>query len=91
MNTQTTFDRLAHQIAEHGTATEAHALETLSSHAASTHPGAAAALVDWNGSEVSRLRAYSVVVGVLQRDLSRDALEAVCGHVESGAATSIAA
>lgn len=91
MNTQTTFDRIAHQIAEHGTATEAHSLETFASHAASTRPGAAAALVDWNGSEVSRLRAYSVVIGVLQRELSRDALEAVCSHVESGAPSSIAA
>lgn len=91
MSTQTTFDRIAHQIAEHGTATESHALETLASHAAATHPGAASALVDWNGSEVSRLRAYSTVVAVLQRELSPGALMAVCSQVESGAVAAVAA
>ena len=90
MNTQTTFDRIAHQIVEHGTITETDALETLALHAASTHPGAAAALVDWDGSEVSRLRAYSVVVGALQSELSLEA-SSVSRQVESGALVAVAA
>ena len=42
-------------------------------------------------SEVSRLRAYSVVVGALQSELSLEALEAVFRQVESGALVAVAA
>lgn len=55
------LDHVAHAVAEAGTATELAFLERLSAAAAEVSPGAAAALVDWDGAEVARLRAYGVL------------------------------
>jgi hypothetical protein len=56
---------LAEGIVEHGTRTEAGALEALSDAASEVCPGAAAALVDWHGTEIARLRAFGIVHGVV--------------------------
>jgi hypothetical protein len=61
----TMLDRIAERIVEHGTPTEAPVLEAMSALSRRVCPGAAAALVDWDGSETARLRAYGVVHGVV--------------------------
>ncbi len=47
--------------------TESRILEAMSAAAGEVCPGAAAALVDWSGSEIARLRAFGVVHGVVLR------------------------
>ena len=56
---------IAERIAEEGTATERRDLEALADATRWTAPGAAAALVDWAGTETARLRAYGVLHGVV--------------------------
>ena len=51
------LDRIAERIVEHGTPTEAPVLQAMSALSRQVCPGAAAALVDWDGSETARLRA----------------------------------
>ena len=60
---------LAEGIAEHGTATERLALHAVHDATRRSAPGAAAALVDWEGSETARLRAFGVLHGVALRVL----------------------
>ena len=55
------LDDAAHRIAEQGTSGERRLLAAMAKVAAATAPGAAAALVDPEGTEVSRQRAYGVV------------------------------
>ena len=55
------LDEAAHRIAEHGTSGERPLLEAMAQVAAESAPGAAAALVDRDGTEVSRQRAFGVV------------------------------
>jgi hypothetical protein len=52
------------RLVEKGTACEARALEAMSAATRTLCPGAAAALVDWHGTEVARLRAFGIVHGV---------------------------
>lgn len=59
----------ADRVVAGGTYAEAWTLEVIASAAATLSPGAAAALVDWDGSEVARLRAFGIVHGVLLREL----------------------
>jgi hypothetical protein len=61
---------VAERIVEHGTATEAPVLQHLSDAVGHLAPGAAAALVDWEGAEVARLRAFGVVHGVVLAGLA---------------------
>lgn len=61
---------LADRVVELGTRDEAPALEALARAAGEASPGSAAALVDWDGSEIARLRAFGIVHGVVLRDLS---------------------
>lgn len=61
---------LADRIVELGTRDEAPALEALARAAGEASPGSAAALVDWEGSEIARLRAFGIVHGVVLRELS---------------------
>lgn len=56
---------VAARIAEHGTRSEAPILEAMAEAVDEASPGPAAALVDWNGAEVARLRAFGVVHGVV--------------------------
>ena len=55
------LDEAAHRVAEQGTDSERRLLEAMADVAAQSAPGAAAALVDRDGTEVSRLRAFGLV------------------------------
>ena len=59
------LDEVAQRVVAHGTRTEAPVLEAMATAAHEARPGAASALVDWDGSEVARLRAFGVVHGVV--------------------------
>ena len=63
------LNRTAGRIVADGTRTESRTLQAMAAAARDLCPGAAAALVDWNGSEIARLRAFGIVHGVLLRDL----------------------
>lgn len=69
------LDRTADHIVSSGTQAESLALATMAVAARDLNPGAAAALVDWGGSEVARLRAFGIVHGVLVRELPSPAQE----------------
>ena len=59
------LDGIAQRIAERGTATELVALHAVHDATRWSAPGASAALVDWEGSETARLRAFGVLHGVV--------------------------
>ena len=76
------LDRAAHRVAELGTASERRLIEAMSTVAAQSAPGAAAALVDRDGTEIARLRAFGLVhahvlrvLGPLEHARVLDALE----------------
>lgn len=73
MSLEHTLESAAHRIAEHGTHSESMLLGELAAAARTVCPGAAEALIDWNGPEVVRLRAFGIVAGALLRE--RDPLE----------------
>ena len=60
---------VAERVAEHETVSEARVLGLVSVAVRRSNPGAAAALIDWNGSEVARQRAFGVAHGVVMGDL----------------------
>jgi hypothetical protein len=66
------LDRTAQQVAESGTAEVGMILRLLSETTRHLAPGAAAALVDRDGSEVARQRAFGIVHGVVLRELDAD-------------------
>jgi hypothetical protein len=72
MDLNALLTRTADRVVADGTAAAAPTLEAMASAAAKLNQGAAAALVDWNGSEIARLRAFGFVHGVLLRDLPHD-------------------
>jgi len=55
------LEEAAHRVADLGTSSERRLLEAMSEVAAQSAPGAAAALVDRDGTEASRLRAFGFV------------------------------
>ena len=55
------LDEAAHRIASQRTDAEHRLLGAVAEVAAPSEPGAAAALVDWDGSEASRLRAFGLL------------------------------
>jgi hypothetical protein len=59
------LDDVAQRIADDGTRTQHRVLTALSAATETTSPGAAAALVDWDGSEIARLRAFGLVSAVV--------------------------
>lgn len=59
----------AERIVGAGTGAERRTLEAMADAARLVAPGAAAALDDWGGSEIARLRAFGIVHGVLIREL----------------------
>lgn len=69
MELEKILSRTADRIVAEGTPTQARTLETLAAATRGLCPGAAAALVDWNGSEIARLRAFGIVHGVVLGDL----------------------
>jgi hypothetical protein len=78
------LDRVAQEIAEHGTAAQCWVLERLSVAALQRSPGAAAALVDWRGSEIARLRAFGVVHGVVLAALGPDQQSVLLARLRGG-------
>ena len=69
MNLEARMNEMAHQVAEHGTASAREHLETIAAHIAGRAPGAAAALIDWNGVEIMRARAFGRAAGVVVNTL----------------------
>lgn len=63
------LDQTAEHIVESGTRTESAALRAMSAATHRLSPAAAAALVDWGGPEIARLRAFGIVHGVVLREL----------------------
>lgn len=63
------LNHTADRIVADGTQVEALRLHTIAAAARDLNPGAASALVDWNGPEIARLRAFGIVHGVLLREL----------------------
>jgi hypothetical protein len=61
--------QLAERLADEGTRAERPALQAVAYVTRRLAPGAAAALVDWWGTETARLRAYGLLHGVVLRDL----------------------
>jgi hypothetical protein len=61
--------QVAQRIAEHGTGPDRLALHAVAQVTRWLAPGAATALVDWEGSETARLRAYGLLHGVVLRGL----------------------
>ncbi|RYP87046.1 hypothetical protein EKO23_07155 [Nocardioides guangzhouensis] len=74
------LDHVAARIADHGTLSEAPVLAAMAALAERSSPGAAAALVDWDGAEVARLRAFGLVHGVVLAVLDPGAPSFVLGH-----------
>lgn len=75
------LNRTADHIVADGTQTESLTLQAMASAAGNRNPGAAAALVDWDGSEIARLRAFGIVHGVLLRELPDDAQAQLLTHL----------
>jgi len=90
MELQHVLDRTAHRIASRGTQSESTILEALSAAARTLCPGAAEALVDWDGPEIARLRAFGIVHGALLRELS-SVQHQVLARLHEAPATSLAA
>lgn len=63
------LDRTADRIVSEGTHAESWTLHVMEAAARDLCPGAAAALIDWDGSEIARLRAFGIVHGTLLREL----------------------
>ena len=64
-----TLESIANSIVENGTRAEAPVLEAMALLVRPVAPGASAALVDWSGPEVVRLRAFDLVARTIARDL----------------------
>ncbi len=65
------LEQVAQRVVERGTESERQALHAVADVTRWLAPGAASALVDWDGPEVVRLRAYGVLHGVVLRALDR--------------------
>ncbi len=61
MDITITVEQLADVIMAHGTIAVREELEALADAARATQPGAAAALTDWEGTEIARERAFAVI------------------------------
>jgi hypothetical protein len=72
---------VAQRIVEHGTASEARVLACLAAAVRGTNPGASAALVDRDGSEVARQRAFGVAQGVVVEHLDQRARAALMDEI----------
>lgn len=64
---RTHLDQIADRLVELGTNAETHRLTELACAVRAVAPGAAAALVDQSGSEVSRMRAFAVASAAVLR------------------------
>ena len=59
----------AYRIDAEGTRTQSRILGILAAAVRRIAPGAAAALVDWEGSEIARQRAFGIVHGIVLHEL----------------------
>lgn len=85
------FNRAADHIVEQGTQAERRTLEAMAAAAWAFAPGAAAALDDWDGSEIARLRAFGIVHGVLVRELAAPAKAELLTQLSARSALVLAA
>ncbi len=85
------LDRTADRIVAGGTRTRSRTLRAMEAATRALCPGAAAALVDWNGSEIARLRAFGIVHGVVLRDLPTHAQERLLKQLVHAARHELAA
>ncbi|WP_258802382.1 hypothetical protein [Pseudarthrobacter sp. NS4] len=81
----------AERIVAEGTAAERATLEILADAARPMAAGAAAALEDWDGSEIARLRAFGIVHGVLISELGAPAQAGLLARFRPSAAMVLAA
>lgn len=80
---------LAERVVEHGTRAEARALHAVAAAARDQSPGAAQALLDWQGAEVARLRAFGILAGAALRLNPGDRQQLVDNLLDGGRATTI--
>ncbi|WP_332644117.1 hypothetical protein [Aeromicrobium sp.] len=73
------LDRTAHSIVADGTHSKSRVLQAMAAATRDVSPGAAAALIDWESSEIARLRAFGIVHGVVLRDLPLRAIRQLIG------------
>lgn len=76
---------LGHRIAEQGTASERAALEAIAASIRHEAPGIAAALVDWAGPEIVRLRAFGHATRRLEARAARVGRRRTPGRVGENA------
>lgn len=85
------LSRTAHSVAETGTDIEAATLNAMAHAAKGVAPGAAAALVDWAGPEIARLRAFGIVHGVIRNDLEASEQDALFAELTGAASMALVA
>ncbi len=76
MSVEIIHDHLGYRLAEEGTWAHRDELERIAESVRAFAPGAAAALTDWDGAEIARLRAYAVARSALRERLADAYLEA---------------
>jgi hypothetical protein len=79
------LDRTAQRVVADGTCAEAPVLRAMSVAARRVSPGAAAALVDWDGPEPARLRAFGIVHGIVLHSLDAPARQALLDQLRRAA------
>ncbi|WP_457962612.1 hypothetical protein M1E17_13820 [Arthrobacter sp. D1-29] len=85
------LNHTADRVVAEGTYAAARTLEAMASAAGTLSPGAAAALVDWAGPEVARLRAFGLVHGLLLRELPAPAQAQLAAQLVAPSALVLAA
>lgn len=70
MTVEINHDHLGYRLAQEGTRAYRVAVAALAEAVRDVAPGTAAALVDWDGTEAARLRAYAVARNVLREQLA---------------------
>lgn len=87
----TFFNLTADRIVAEGTQSEHLTLQLMAASARAYAPGAAAALEDWDGPEVVRLRAFGIVHGLLVRELDAPAQAQLLAQLKPSPALVLAA
>ncbi|WP_062466828.1 hypothetical protein [Demequina maris] len=85
MSIQITANDLGPTLAEEGTAAHREEVERLADAVRGFAPGAAAALVDWAGTEISRLRAWAVARSALMERIADTQAQAQAAATGRGA------
>jgi hypothetical protein len=91
MELMDTLDRTANCVIDDGTRTRSLTLQAMAAATQHVCPGAAMALVHWDGSEIARLRAFGVVHGAVLRDLPLETQEHLLGQLVRASAHELAA